>query len=213
MASPPVPGASDALHSSSDVQQYAAWLSARMGEWDNVIGAVNGVDLPSLMGSNGQAAAMGALPPLVASTQPQAAALLPDWVKFRQTWNAFAPSVTTGGGPLIGGIPAWQVLSPAIAALTLAQGNDPWNQIRSFHGQLLNWAPRFTAAGLTPPDLAPLPESSRGGPSPTTIAVFTAGVGLLGAYVGWELAPLPEKPIGALIGAGIGAGVTFFVLR
>ena len=129
--------------------------------------------------------------------------------------------IKKNGQPMIHA-PLWLTIATAgiadsVAALltagAYAQGSDPWSQLKAYHHALLEWIPRWGQISVALPDLPDVPTGAKGGPSSTTLAVFTLGVAALGAYAGWELAPKPQKPIGALLGAALGGGATYLALK
>lgn len=222
MSPPPVPSATSSFHNAADCAAYAAWIGQKMMGFDSVLGAVDHVNLPVLMGQGGTVGdVLPAVSDLSNSSNKAAAALVPDWLKFRQGWSAYTQAMTNAAsGPGFWTIAAAvatmgtsAILQSGYTAIDAAAGASPWDQLKAWHSQLFSWADRFRQAGLAPPDVADLPNSNTGGgPSSTTITVFAVGVGALGAYLGWTIAPI-DKPVAALIGAVVGGGGTVLLLR
>lgn len=218
MAPPSVPGEGESFHTAQDIQDYAAWLQARFVSCDLAIGAGTGLAYSDLEPLAPPAFVFA----IAASTAPvPAKALYPGWLTFHEQWDADYQNLKNGQ-PMIH-VPTWLTIATVGVADAIAmgltvgnffQGKDDWSQLKSYHRALLEWVQKWKNLAVVMPDIPDVPGAPKGGPSSTTLAIFSVGVAILGAYVGWELAPTEaSKPAGAAIGAAVGGGATFLALR
>ncbi len=190
---PDVPAGGDTAHSATEIADYAAWLDARINEFAVALTAAQATQ-------NGQAILVGFI--------PWAAKWKVEYAKLRADVAAWSGSVTSVLTNPWTYLPGGTQANPLIGA---------WDRLRVRQSELIEIARQMQTAGIPTPELPGLPtpdeKKGGGGPSATTITVFSVGVGALAAYLAFELAPTPQKPMAALVGGAIGAGGTFLLLR